>query len=99
MITLSIDRQKIDKERMKKGRYYDFVLFENKEGRNEWGHDGFVAHSVTKEEREQGVRGAIVGNWKDTARNEGDTQKPAPPRQRPAPPPRQPRHDDEDLPF
>jgi hypothetical protein len=40
------------------------VLFENKDGKGQYGDDGFVVQSVSKEAREAGVRGPIVGNWR-----------------------------------
>lgn len=65
MQKLSIDVTKIPRDRIKtgkKGKYVDLVLFERPD---QYGNDGFVAIDVTKEERESGVKGPIVGNWKN----------------------------------
>ena len=76
MITLSIDVTKIPRDRIIPGKkpcndghtakYLSLVLFENRDGTDAYGNDGFVSVSVTKEERESGVRGPIIGNWKES---------------------------------
>ena len=71
-INLKIDVTKIEKERLfkgKKGVYLDAVLFLNDQP-DEYGNDGFIVQSVSKEEREAGTRGNILGNAKDLTRNE-----------------------------
>lgn len=71
MISISINVTRINKERIKpgkNGKYLDLVLFDNKNGKDQYGNDGFVSESVTKEEREQGIKGAILGNWKHIGR-------------------------------
>jgi len=65
-IALKIDVSKIDKSRLfqgKKGTYLDAVLF-LKDDDDEYGNNGMIVQSVTKEERESGTRGAILGNSK-----------------------------------
>lgn len=92
MISMSINVTRINKERIKlgkNGKYLDLVLFENKNGKDQYGNDGFVSESVTKDEREQGVKGAILGNWKHI----GQAAKPAQPKQD------TPTADDDDIPF
>jgi hypothetical protein len=67
MISIKLNCTKLDKNRLfkgKQGTYADLILMENKDGRDQYGFDGFVKQSVTKEEREAGVKGPIVGNWK-----------------------------------
>ena len=64
IITARIDVQKIDKSRLyagTKGTYLDIVLIPTPE--NEYG-DYMVVESVTKEERDAGTKGAILGNAK-----------------------------------
>ena len=64
IITARIDVQKIDKNRLykgEKGTYLDVVLIPTPD--NEYG-DYMVVESVTKEERESGTKGAILGNAK-----------------------------------
>ena len=73
MIKISIDVTKISKERLYQGKiredgssakYLSITLVENKDGKDRFGNDGFVAEDVSKEERLAGVKGVIVGNWK-----------------------------------
>lgn len=67
MISLSIKTEKLEKEHIingKNGKIVAVVLFENKEGRGQYGDDGYVVQSVSKEAREKGVKGPIVGNWR-----------------------------------
>ena len=63
-IKLKIDVSKIDKSKLfqgAKGTYLDAVLFLNDQV-DQYGNNGMIVQSVTKEEREQGVKGAILGN-------------------------------------
>ena len=85
-ITLKLNLSKIPEGRIfkgKKGDYIDLVLFEKP---NDFGDDGFISISVSKEDREAGNRGEIVGNWKHT----GGKPSERPPARRPAPPPQRP---------
>lgn len=94
MIKISINVTRITKERIKpgkNGKYIDLVLFEKPDN---YGNDGFVAEDVTKEEREAGTRGAIVGNWKTLGGAKRPVSKPSPPKQ---PPPDL--DAEEDIPF
>jgi hypothetical protein len=81
MIVLKIDVTKIEKERLFVGKtgakYLDAVLFDNKDGEDQYGNLGFVVQSVSKEEKERGERGPIIGNWKEV----GAKQKPSQPQQ------------------
>lgn len=66
-ITLSIDVTKIDKSKLfsgKKGTYLDAQVFVDISGADEYGNSGMITQAVSKEEREQGVKGAILGNVK-----------------------------------
>ena len=76
-ITISINCQKIDKSLMKDGKYLNLVIWPNKNGEDEYGNSHYVAQSVTKEQRDQGIKGPILGN----ARVPNDE----PPRRAPAP--------------
>jgi hypothetical protein len=64
MITISINLEAVEKSRIfegKKGRYLDMVLIETP---NSPHNDYMVVQSVSKEEREQGIKGNILGNGK-----------------------------------
>jgi hypothetical protein len=72
VITASIDVTKIDKGRLVAGKkvnaegkvaqYLDMTLIETPD--NQYGDSHMVVQSVSKEEREQGVKGNILGNGK-----------------------------------
>ena len=65
-IQLKIDVLKIDKTKLfkgEKGTYLDAVLFLNDEA-DQYGNNGMIVQSVSKEEREKGIKGAILGNCK-----------------------------------
>lgn len=69
MIKCSIDRNKINASLLKKTEktaYLNFVLMTNKDGQpDKYGHDGFIVQDVSKEQRDAGERGPIIGNWKE----------------------------------
>lgn len=98
MISLRITRERVAKEHCyvgDKGTYLDMILFENKAGKDQYGNDGFVVQSVSKEARQQGVKGPIIGNWKRVGED-----APAKPKTAVAPAATPPADDpDADLPF
>lgn len=64
MLSLKIDVTKIDKARLyqgQKGTYLDCVVF-LKDEPDQYGNVGMITQSVSKEEREAGTKGAILGN-------------------------------------
>ena len=69
MKTLNINCSKIDKSALyegKNGKYLSLVLFDNKDGVDQYGNSGFVTQHIGKERRLAGERGPIIGNWKET---------------------------------
>ncbi len=76
-LSLKIDVSKIDKSKLyqgKKGTYLDAILFLNEQD-DQYGNNGMVVQSATKEEREQGQKGAILGNSKELkAKSEDNAQ-------------------------
>jgi hypothetical protein len=67
MISLSIKTEKIEKPHLiegKNGKILSVVLFENRDGKGQYGDDGYAVQGVSKEAREAGTRGPIVGNWR-----------------------------------
>lgn len=88
MITVSIDVTKIDKQKLyvgKKGTYLNAVLIETPN--SEYG-DYMVKENISKEDRERGIEGAILGNGKIVKKSESKQN------QEPTPPP-----GEDDLPF
>jgi hypothetical protein len=66
VISLKIDVSKIDKSKLfkgQKGTYLDAVVFLNDE-KDQYGNNGMITQSVSKEEREKGGKGVILGNAK-----------------------------------
>ena len=62
-IVVKIDVTKIDKARLYKGAkvtYLDVILRPTPDSK--YGEDYMIVQSVSKEEREQGVKGNIIGN-------------------------------------
>ena len=66
-INVKIDVTKIDKNRLfkgEKGIYLDATTFVDVDQLDQYGNNGFIAQQVSKEEREKGVQGPILGNVK-----------------------------------
>ena len=78
MITVSLDVTKIPRDKIisgKKqrpdgsvGKYVNLVLFANRDGRDQYGNDGVVCLSQSKEEREARAPKVYLGNYKDSDR-------------------------------
>lgn len=80
-INFSIDVTKLDKSKFiqgKKGTYANMVAFVNLDEKDQYDNNGMITQQVSKEEREQGVQGAILGNvrvfWSDTKNGNNNTQ-------------------------
>jgi hypothetical protein len=100
MITASISRDRIDKSLLvTKGdkTYLNVVFFENTNQAtgqcepDKFGNDGIIKQALSKEQRAEGVKAPIVGNWKWMKQQSGKAQ------QAPAPAPKQ--DDSDDVPF
>lgn len=88
-----IDRSKIFTGKEKNGhtpKYIDVVLIENRDGVDQFGNAGFASLSISQEERQQGVKTAILGNWKHVGGTKGNQQQPSRPPQQPRSQPQQP---------
>jgi hypothetical protein len=48
----------------KSGKYLDIVCFVNKDGKTQYGDDGFIVQEISKEARQNGEKGPIIGNWR-----------------------------------
>ena len=67
IIKAKINVTKIEKAKLfhgEQGVYLDFTLLENKNGVDQYGNHFMIVQDVSKEERESGVKGAILGNAK-----------------------------------
>lgn len=64
-IRVRIDVNKIDKDRLykgEKGTYLDLTTFVNLDEKDQYGNNGFVSQTLTKEERAAKVKTPILGN-------------------------------------
>jgi hypothetical protein len=81
MIVLKIDVMKIDPKLLFLGKngakYLDAALVDKP---NDFGDDGFISQSPSKEDRAKGVKGTIIGNW----RHVGGSAKQKPSEPKPA---------------
>ena len=93
--SVKIDVTKIDKARLYKGAkgvYLDATCFMDPDNPGQYGDHGMITQDVSKEEREAGTKGAIVGNVKVFWREGGQAQPSTPA-------PAMPNDFDEDIPF
>jgi len=66
-ISIKIDVKKILKERLfqgAKGTYIDLTTFIDTDNVDQYDNNGFISQSVSKDERDQGVKTPILGNCK-----------------------------------
>lgn len=66
LVKLKIDVTKIDKSLLfkgTKGTYLDATVF-LEEDQDQYGNNGMITQEVSKEDRDKGVKGAILGNAK-----------------------------------
>ena len=97
-INVRIDVKKIDKSRLYQGNkctYLDMTTFIDTEKVDQYGDNGFISQSVSKEEREKGIQGGILGNCKLFFKEEAS--KPAV--QSASPAPSQDQGFEDDIPF
>jgi len=74
-VNLKIDVTKIDKARLfagQKGTYLDATIFVDTKEFDQYGNSGMITQNVSKEEKDQGVQGAILGNCKVFWQSGGD---------------------------
>jgi hypothetical protein len=66
-VSLKINVSKIDKARLfkgQKGAYLDATVFIDLDQLDQYGNSGMITQDVKKEEKDQGVKGNILGNCK-----------------------------------
>jgi len=64
-IKIKIDVTKIDKAALykgAKGTYLDAVIWPNKNGKGQYGDTHYIVQEVSRERREAGEKGSIIGN-------------------------------------
>jgi hypothetical protein len=90
-----INVTRIDKSALfegKNGKYLDIVLWENRDGLDQYGNNGFITQYIGKERREAGEKGPIIGNWKERE-PQREPRREAPKQDAPA------AEGDDDIPF
>jgi hypothetical protein len=98
-LSLKINVSQIDKARLftgQKGTYLDATIFVELDGLDQYGNSGMITQDVTKEEKERGVKGNILGNGKVFWVENGQAPQPqqqAPQYQQQAPQQQQPPRD------
>ena len=76
-VSASIDVSKIDKDKLikgKKGTYLNITAFVDTENKDQYDNNGMITQSTSQEERESGVKGAILGNTKVFYQGESKAQ-------------------------
>ena len=66
-VSLKINVSQIDKMRLfsgQKGKYLDATVFIDVDQLDQYGNSGMITQDVSKEEKQQGVKGNILGNCK-----------------------------------
>jgi len=103
-VSLKIDVSKIDKARLfkgQKGTYLDATVFIDSSELDQYGNSGMITQDVSKEEKAQNVKGAILGNckafWNDSQQQQAPAQQAY---QQPQPAHQVPNNfDDDQIPF
>jgi hypothetical protein len=73
-VSLKINVSKIEKTRLfkgEKGQYLDATVFIDLDELDQYGNSGMITQDVSKEEKQAGTKGAILGNSKVFWRDEG----------------------------
>lgn len=77
-VSLKIDVTKIDKSKLffgEKGKYLDATVFIEIDEKDQYGNNGMIVESVSKEDKQNGVRGNILGNCKVFFNKSQETQQ------------------------
>lgn len=80
LLRIKIDVKKLLKEHFFNANsgaiYVDVALWENRDGKDKYENDGFLTQEVSKEARERGEKGPIVGNWRYLQKKQARPQPP-----------------------
>ena len=82
-VSIKLDVTKIDKQRLfsgQKGTYLDATVFIDIDELDQYGNSGMITQDVSKEEKQNGVKGNILGNvklfWIDESLKKQEYQPP-----------------------
>ena len=87
-VSFKMDVTKIDKARLfkgEKGTYLDFSGFIDIDQQGQYGDNGMITQDVSKDERDHGIKGNVLGNCKVFWKDMGSPQQQQAPQQQPAP--------------
>lgn len=107
-IRVKLDLTKILKQHIyqgKKGKYVDLVLWENRDGPDQYGNEYAVKQSLPKEARDAGEKEPYVGNGKvmggggNGGQSRGYSNTPGQRDPKGVPAGQHPADDDDDIPF
>ena len=79
-ILIKLNVSNVDKAHLfqgKNGKYLDVILLPNKGGADQYGNDFMAVQGVSKEARDSGVKGNIIGNARWMGARQQPTTKPA----------------------
>ena len=79
-VRLKINVSMIEKARLfagNKGKYLDATVFIDLDEKDQYGNSGMVTQDVSKEERDQNIRGPILGNVEIFYKENQSAQQPA----------------------
>tara|TARA_R110000803_G_scaffold157236_1_gene221686 strand:- start:84 stop:401 length:318 start_codon:yes stop_codon:yes gene_type:complete len=99
-VSFKIDVTKIEKARLfvgQKGKYLDATVFIDLDELDQYGNSGMITQDVSKEERQAGTKGAILGDSKVFWRDEGQAPQASKPQGNSGPDPVDDFEDD--IPF
>lgn len=78
----SIDLSKVDENHFYVGKdgkkFMNIAIMENRNGTDQYGNDGMITQSVSKEDRAKGIKGPIIGNWRRVVSKSDPAPKTAP---------------------
>ena len=80
-VSLKINVSQIDKMRLfkgQKGQYLDCTVFIDLAELDQYGNSGMITQDVSKDEKQQGVKGNILGNVKVFWKGESQQRQPQP---------------------
>ena len=99
LVKLKIAVNKIDKERLYRGQntYLDAEVWLDEDQEDQYGNHGMITQEVSREERDRGVKGAILGNAKVVWREDRQSKPSQGPT--PTPQPHATKDEDDDIPF
>jgi single-stranded DNA-binding protein len=104
-VSLKINVSEIEKGRLftgKKGKYLDATVFIDLDEKDQFDNNGMITQDVTKEEKGNGIKGAILGNCKVFWRGESQQAPQTKPQQQQQKAPANNEFDDnfdDDIPF